>query len=347
MSAETDFRKILTGGEQANQSVVYDEMVGNSPNIVGRVAPSGQTWGVGSGSASDNVEVTGGVMKLQAGSESHTVYPYLQSPTNIVTIGAELTFTGATGGAVLLIAVNPNDLNDSAFLHFIFDETLQYFRLDWYAAGLNGGTTATTGVIPVFIRATEVYVLQGLVSGDSNDATVTFSTSVGTIRLSGLTLPGNLTYGIWEFAGANNSLNYRKVWANPDFALMAGQTLQPLSPNLSKLSSGDPVVLQQVLLSNALRVVFTTGGVFGLLGAEMTYMTHGTATLVAGAVTVNNANITANSRIFVNRFTDGGTVGDSYTVTRSAGVSFTIQSKLNSVNQAADTSVVAYWVVNG
>lgn len=71
----------------------------------------------------------------------------------------------------------------------------------------------------------------------------------------------------------------------------------------------------------------------------------GTATLVSGTVTVANTSVTANTRIFVNRFTDGGTVGDSYSVTRSAGVSFAITSKTDGSTQTSDTSVVAYQLI--
>lgn len=79
---------------------------------------------------------------------------------------------------------------------------------------------------------------------------------------------------------------------------------------------------------------------------QVTRIKHGTATLVAGTVTVSDTSITANSRVFVNRFTDGGTVGASYSVARSAGASFTITAKDGvGVNQTLDTSVVAYEIV--
>jgi hypothetical protein len=62
----------------------------------------------------------------------------------------------------------------------------------------------------------------------------------------------------------------------------------------------------------------------------------GNATLVAGTVTVADANVTANSVIVVNAKTVGGTQGLlSYTL--DPGVGFDIDS-----DEAADTSVVSF-----
>lgn len=64
---------------------------------------------------------------------------------------------------------------------------------------------------------------------------------------------------------------------------------------------------------------------------------QGIATLVAGAVTVSNSNITANSRIFLTSQIDGGTPGFIRVSARVAGTSFTITS-----SSGTDTSTVAY-----
>ena len=85
----------------------------------------------------------------------------------------------------------------------------------------------------------------------------------------------------------------------------------------------------------------TVGG-----GTNMVRVKHGTATLVAGTVTVSDSTITANSRIFVNRFTAGGTRSASYDVTRTASTSFTITGYDGAgAAQTADTSVVAYQII--
>lgn len=67
----------------------------------------------------------------------------------------------------------------------------------------------------------------------------------------------------------------------------------------------------------------------------------GQATLVAGTVTVAQTLTRASSKITVWRQTDGGTVGASYSVVRTAGTGFAITAKDGvGVTQAADTSVV-------
>jgi len=63
----------------------------------------------------------------------------------------------------------------------------------------------------------------------------------------------------------------------------------------------------------------------------------GTATLVAGSVTVALSTITAASQIFVGMQTPGGTVGAPFVFSKTAGTGFVIHS-----TSATDTSVIAY-----
>lgn len=65
----------------------------------------------------------------------------------------------------------------------------------------------------------------------------------------------------------------------------------------------------------------------------------GNATLVAGTVTVTNANVGADSIIMLTRKTAGGTLGN-LTYTISNGTSFTINS-----DSSSDTSVVSYHII--
>jgi hypothetical protein len=65
----------------------------------------------------------------------------------------------------------------------------------------------------------------------------------------------------------------------------------------------------------------------------------GTATLVAGTVTVTNANVTADSKIFLQASPIGGTAG-FLEVVKNAGVGFTINS-----TSASDTSTIDYFIV--
>lgn len=77
------------------------------------------------------------------------------------------------------------------------------------------------------------------------------------------------------------------------------------------------------------------------------FVTKGTATLVAGAVTVAYTDATTTTKVEVHRLTDGGTVGASYSVARTAGTSFSITSKDGAgATQTGDSSVVWYEVTD-
>lgn len=77
----------------------------------------------------------------------------------------------------------------------------------------------------------------------------------------------------------------------------------------------------------------------GLRVKEGTNAKMGVATLVAGTVTVSNTSVTATSRIFIQRRVAGGTLGN-ITYTKSAGVSFTINS-----SSGTDTSTVDWFIL--
>ena len=83
--------------------------------------------------------------------------------------------------------------------------------------------------------------------------------------------------------------------------------------------------------------VYTAGK--GLMVAEGSNAKQGTAVLVAGAVTVSNTAVTANSRIFLTSQVDGGSPGFLRVSARTAATSFTITS-----SNGADTSTVAYQI---
>ncbi len=78
----------------------------------------------------------------------------------------------------------------------------------------------------------------------------------------------------------------------------------------------------------------------GLRVKEGSNAKMGTATLVAGTVTVNTTAVTANSRIFLTQQTLSGTAGSVYVSARTAGTSFTITS-----TNAANTAAVAWMIV--
>lgn len=78
----------------------------------------------------------------------------------------------------------------------------------------------------------------------------------------------------------------------------------------------------------------------GLRVKEGSNARMGTATLVAGTVTVNTTAVTANSRVFLTAQTTGAGPGALRISARVAGTSFTITS-----TNAADTSSVAWMIV--
>jgi hypothetical protein len=96
----------------------------------------------------------------------------------------------------------------------------------------------------------------------------------------------------------------------------------------------------------ALVSVNPTGNiVFSAVGKGIQYQSGtnsraGTATLVAGTVTVSNTSVTANTGISLTRKTSGGTIGTAITYTLSAGTSFTINS-----DNPLDTSTFFYELV--
>jgi hypothetical protein len=94
--------------------------------------------------------------------------------------------------------------------------------------------------------------------------------------------------------------------------------------------------------SEKLAVNSTGQAVLKIAGAGLSIMEgpnakQGTATLVAGTVTVLNTSVTVNSRIFLTSQVDGGTPGFLRVSFRVAGTSFTIAS-----SSTTDTSTVAY-----
>lgn len=66
----------------------------------------------------------------------------------------------------------------------------------------------------------------------------------------------------------------------------------------------------------------------------------GSVVLVAGVATVNDAKVTANSRIFLEIQEPGGTIGHLHISARTPGTSFTITS-----SSSLDTSTVAYLII--
>ena len=94
------------------------------------------------------------------------------------------------------------------------------------------------------------------------------------------------------------------------------------------------------------------GTAIGSAGTSHSLIKSGVVTLVAGVATVSDSNVKntgtalTNSRIIINRMDDGGTPGDSYSITRINGTSFTITSKSAGATQVLDTSTVSWLMIN-
>jgi hypothetical protein len=112
----------------------------------------------------------------------------------------------------------------------------------------------------------------------------------------------------------------------PGLTVSNGLTLT--SGNLAISAGGETVTGGDVDVASAGR---------GLRVAEGANAKQGTAVLVAGAVTVADTAVTANSRILLTSQLDGGAPGFVRVSARVAGVSFTITS-----SSGTDTSTIAY-----
>jgi hypothetical protein len=140
----------------------------------------------------------------------------------------------------------------------------------------------------------------------------------------------------------------------PSFGALWYGTAAPSNTNYALIGDGASLVLN-ASGQHIFRIAHTevarinSGGLqIGAIntGTPVSKWRHGTATLVTGTKTVSDTNVTANTRILVTRNGDGGTIGCSYSITRSAGSSFTITSKdKDGATQAADTSVMAYELI--
>ena len=96
----------------------------------------------------------------------------------------------------------------------------------------------------------------------------------------------------------------------------------------------------------------SSGTAIGSGGTPHSLVQSGTAVLTGGTATVSNSNVketgtaATTSRILITRMTDGGTVGNSYSITRVNNTSFTITSTLSGATQTLDTSTVSWLLIN-
>lgn len=137
----------------------------------------------------------------------------------------------------------------------------------------------------------------------------------------------------------------------PAQVVMGAPAAAPATTSLLEVQ-GNVSVVNASLQTTGLGLITGSGGVNcgvgsldvsqvgqGLKVAEGTNAKQGTATLVAGTVTIANTSVTANSRIFVGYATPSANASACYCSSITAGTGFTVKS----VN-GADTSKVAFQI---
>jgi hypothetical protein len=175
--------------------------------------------------------------------------------------------------------------------------------------------------------------------------------SNGVFRAAEVSISGTNDIFFQGLPATSAGFTILESWSGAGLVLQTGNTAMPISFRTNRVermrffgsgglfigaTATDPGANNLAVQGSA-----TIGG-----GTAVAKLKHGTANLSSGTVTVSDTDIVAGSRIFVNRQTDGGTVGDSYSITRSAGTSFTITSKTANATAALDTSTVSYLIIN-
>lgn len=185
--------------------------------------------------------------------------------------------------------------------------------------------------------------LTGVEGSDTNINYGIYSKGTGSVRF--LTGGGALEqFRVTHTASAVNfiGLTGAIATASPTFTATGSDTNIGVNYNakgtgIHTFNTGITITLGSMTVTNGNLTLNTAGN--GLRVKEGTNGMQGVATLVAGTVTVNTTNVTANSRIFLCCQTPGGTPGFLRISARVAATSFTILS-----SSGTDTSVVAYQI---
>lgn len=205
------------------------------------------------------------------------------------------------------------------------------------------GLTAVTGASPMFMRADGAPALSVAIS-PTWTGVHTFQPSAGVKLLDAqITSAGAAVYA--RIANGSNAAGSAAVLSmdpsSNGFGVRDGQIRATNNGSnaitVAILTANGGAPTSKLEVSPAGQVSVMVGG-RGLSVAEGSNAKQGTATLVAGTVTVSNTSVTANSRIFISRSTPGGTLGDlSYT--KIASTSFTVLS-----SNVLETSSFDYFI---
>lgn len=147
------------------------------------------------------------------------------------------------------------------------------------------------------------------------------------------------SFSIFTTINQTSNGQYRAIWASPFNQSLANTTLL-LDLGFNSAANGGGTHTSLFNVNNVGKINIITG----------TNYSVGTATLVAGTITINNTAVTANSLIFIQLINvNTSTAIGSYRYTIVAGTSFTITSiKQNNATttETADVSTVQYWIIN-
>ena len=218
---------------------------------------------------------------------------------------------------------------------------------------IKAGSTLT-GVQPNFLYPGYISAVNGLVAtvrlrnaryrtwqniGGSDTTPARFDMLLGIRDIFHDVVPSHIVWNQYRNADGTPTCNIfgpSDVGPSVDRSVVVGRNLVCTTSD-EWLAGTDNVSNRMSLLGNILRVNGLNVGT----GTNIAQIKHGRAVLVGGTVTVADASVTANSRIFVCGAIDGGTPGWLRVSARSAGVSFTVTS-----SSGTDTSSVDWLIIN-
>lgn len=228
--------------------------------------------------------------------------------------------------------------------------------------GTTSGTVADGGALPVHVAAADPHGDRAWATGQFLPVTggvLSGALEIGaggiTLQSGGLTITsGNITHTgnvarTGDTSQTGRVATYGFSTLSPGFTTTVGGDAQDRWRVMASglMEWGDGTLTRDVNLYRANADILATDDDLainvagkGLKVKEGSNAKMGTATLVAGAATVNTSVVTATSRIFLTVQTAGGTQGHLRISARTAGSSFTITS-----TSATETSTVAWLIV--
>lgn len=196
--------------------------------------------------------------------------------------------------------------------------------------GRLGYKNSVTGLDMALVDPASANITGGAINGTTIGATTPTTVAATSLNLAA----GTVGAPPLNFVGATNSGFYSPT-ANTFAFVIAGTEVGRVN-NTGNFLLGAAAEVG----SGKLQVTGDISAValgFGYRVREGANGKQGSAVLVAGVVTINTTNVTANSRILLTSQVDGGAPGFLRVSSRVVGTSFTVTSSM-----ATDTSTIAY-----